>query len=77
MPLVFVETRLEAVEHRRRVAQRQRGSTGYLGPTWEQLQQVPFDPWQAEHLAHKITIDTAVIEDAVAPATRWIRAYPG
>ncbi len=65
--LVQVETTLsDEDEHRRRVDKRQAPGVGYLGPTWEQVQAMRYDPWSKGTDGPRLLVETSDIDAALA-----------
>lgn len=64
VPLIQLETRLKNEhEHRRRVELRQAG--GYLGPTWQQIQEMNYEPWDDTLDSRRLIVDTSDSEAAI------------
>lgn len=71
---VFLETRLsDAREYRRRVDQRSSGSTGYLGPSWETIQGMPYEAWDEGRYGPRLGIETADTGEGLTAALAYIR----
>lgn len=71
--LAFVETFLaDESEHRRRIERRSRGESGYLGPTWDEMLMIDYEPWDASRYGERLTLETTDTDSAVASVLRHL-----
>jgi predicted kinase len=65
--LTFVETFLaDESEHRHRVERRSGGDSGYLGPTWEEMLTMNYEPWNASRYGERLALEMSNTDSAVA-----------
>ena len=68
-----IETRLsDHAEHRRRVRQRRSDLPGLVVPTWEQVRDRGFQPWDEDRDGPRLSVDTIEPPEKLLPV---IRAY--
>jgi predicted kinase len=71
--LAFVETFLaDESEHRRRVESRSGGDSGYLGPTWEEMLTMNYEPWNASRYGERFALEMSDTDSAVASVLRHL-----
>ena len=76
--LKFLETFLgDELEHRRRVEQRGSGESGYLGPSWHEIQAMTYESWDNTRSGPRLALETSDTEATLAAAMRHLRALPG
>lgn len=72
--LKVLETRLnDAAEHRRRVEVRTGADSGYVGPSWDNIQQMTYETWDEQRSGRRLTVEMSDTEAAMAAAIRYIR----
>jgi len=71
--LVLLETIVcDPREHRRRVDQRRRRSSGYVGPSWKSIGAQAYDPWDENCYGPRLVVDMTDARDALSVALSHI-----
>jgi predicted kinase len=55
-------------EHRRRVARRGHGESGYLGPSWQEIQAMTYEAWDESSDGARLALETSGMDAATAEA---------
>jgi len=65
--LEYVETFVsDEDEHRRRVELRSSGEAGYLGPSWDEGQAMPYEPWDEARPGPRLVVEMSDVDVALA-----------
>jgi predicted kinase len=77
--LVFLETTLpDEVEHRRRIEERVPELPGHVLPTWQEVQDCDWVPWEESRDGSRLVIDTADLQEACRRMVTGLAAlHPG
>jgi predicted kinase len=75
VPVHFLEAHLpDAAEHRRRVESRVPDFQGLVVPTWQQVVEQPYDPWDDRGDGPRLLVDTSDLHSALAAAVEYATA---